>query len=60
MNAEAHLHLTSFPEGRGTPPEDCQRDQQALNTAGDLADDLEALLHEADWPTTSEQAAGES
>jgi hypothetical protein len=60
MNAETHLHLTSLQRAENLLRKIANGDQQALHAASDLADDLEALLHESGWRTTSEQGAGES
>jgi hypothetical protein len=46
MNAETHLHLTSLQRAEYLLRKIADGDQQALHAASDLADDLEALLHE--------------
>ena len=59
MNAETQLHLTSLQRAEYLLRKIANGDQNALNTAGDLADDLEALLHESGWRTAAEQASGD-
>ena len=59
MNAETQLHLTSLQRAEDLLRKIAHGDQNALNTTGDLADDLEALLHESGWRTAAEQASGD-
>ncbi len=58
MSSETRLLLTGLQRAESLLRRIANGDQQAADAAGDLADDLEALLQGSGWPTIAEEQSG--